>query len=951
MRFSDPLYLLLLFPALGWLFWVGRRMHGMTRWRKRLALGLRAIILLLLVFSLAGLQTARRNRGVTTIFVLDHSASMDAQVSAQATDFLRRSLGALGPDDRAGLVVFGKDPVVDVNSGSLRALGPIYANPNPSATNIAAAIRLASATFGGGTAKRLVLLSDGNETDGDAAQAADVAATDDIQIDYLKPEALSAQHNEVLVSDLVLPNAVTKGEPFEARVVAESTSATSGTVRLDRDGVPVARVPVHLTPGTNSLVIAQNAGEPGFYRYRAVLEADGDTDVRNNVGMGFVSVGGKPRILLLEGAPGSGTALERALKVANLDVRRAGVEGLPTRPEDLQNYDSIILSDFPAENMTDRQMALIAGAVRDTGIGFGMVGGENSFLPGGYYETPLADVLAVDMNVRQRKMFPSTTVVIVCDTSGSMGMIEDGQMKVKIAASAAAATVRMMSPQDYVGVAGSTDQIEFVAPIQHPVDKDAISAQVGRLDVGGGGIYIRPSLEFAEKNLDPVNTRVRHLILMADGDDSDEQEGALEVARRMVAKGMTVSVVAIGTGKDVPFLKALAATGKGSFYLAAQAKQLQRLFTRDTSMMTRSAIEEGAFLPKVDPGDEVLRGLNLRTMPALYAYDLTSDRPLSRVPMRTAKDDPLLAFWQYGLGTSMAFTSDAQPKWARPWMGWPDFNGFWAQTIRSTLRHSSSNRLQVTSHRQGSKGVVEVQAYDVAGNPLNNLSARVHVLSPDGHGQEANLSQQGPGRYEAAFDASGAGDDVGTGSYLVSVAENTATGAPRVTRAGFSVAYPPEYQAVGPNLNLLTQTAKATGGEALTLPGQAFRPSTRPGESIRDLWPLLLLAAALLFPLDVAVRRLALPVAEIWAKVLSRLRRRPVPSPAPAAASLARLSQAKRQATSPVSAISPDADLPIAPAPPKPAETNGASAPPPAVTPLSSAQRLLDAKRNRQGKN
>lgn len=959
MRFSDPWYLLLLLPALGWLFWVGRRMHGMARGRRRLALGLRAVLLTLLVLALAGLQTARRNRGVTTLFVLDHSASMDPRLNAQATDFLRRSLGALGPDDKAGLVVFGKDPVIDVNAGSLRALGPVYANPNPSSTNIAAAIRLASAAFPGGTAKRLVLLSDGNETDGDAAQAADVAATDDVQIDYLRPDAVGGHRDEVMVTDLVLPNAATKGEPFEARVIAEATAATSGVLRLDRDGVPVARLPVHLTPGTNSLVVAQTAGAPGFYRYRAVLETDQDSDPRNNVGMGFVSVGGKPRVLLVEGAPGTGAALERALKVQNLDVKRGGVEVLPTRPEDLQTFDSVILSDFPAENMTDRQMTLMASAVRDTGIGFGMVGGENSFLPGGYYETPIADVLPVDMNVRQRKVFPSTTVVIVCDTSGSMGMIEDGQEKVKIAASAAAATVRMMSPQDMVGVAGSTDQIEFVAPIQHPVNKEAMAAQVGRLDVGGGGIYIRPSLEFAEKSLRPINTRVRHLILMADGNDSDEQEGAFEVARRMVAQGMTVSVVAIGTGKDVPFLKELAAVGKGSFYLANQARQLQRLFTRDTSMMTRSAIEEGAFLPKVDPGDEVLRGLDLRSMPALYAYDLTSDRPLSRVPMRTAKDDPLLAFWQYGLGTSMAFTSDAQPKWARPWMGWHDFNGFWAQTIRSTLRHASNNRLQVTAHRQGSRGVVEVQAYDAGGNPLNNLSARVHVLSPDGRGQEAALTQQGPGRYQAEFDASGAGSDIGVGSYLVSVAEGSGTGAARITRAGFSVAYPPEYQAVGPNVNLLSQLAKATGGEALTLPGQAFRPSARPGESVRDLWPALLLAAALLFPLDVAVRRLALPLAEIGAKLLARLRRRPATVPAPAAASLARLSQAKQQAAPTISAPRPhDAPQPTptasrTPEVNTPVGSNGASGSPPdaPATPLSSTQRLLDAKRHRQGKN
>ncbi len=955
MNFSEPLYLLLLIPALAWLFWVARGMHGMTRARRRLAIGLRALVLALLIFALAGLQSVRPNKGVSTIFVLDQSASMKPEFLGEARAFIGKSLQALGPDDKAGLVVFGKDPVIDVNTGSLRALGKIYASPNPSSTNIAAAIRLASAAFGEGTAKRIVLLSDGNETDGDAAEAAQVAATDDIQIDYVRPDAQRGRQDEVVVDDLVLPNAVTKGQPFEARVTAEATAATSGTLRLDRDGVPVAQMSVHLTPGTNSLVIGQTAGSPGFYRYRAVLTADRDTDVRNNVGMGFVSVQGKPRVLLLEGTPGTGQALAQALQAHDLDVKRAGPEGLPTRPEDLQGYDGVLLSDFPAEAMTPGQMALLTGAVRETGVGLGMVGGENSFLPGGYYETPIADALPVDLNVRQRKTFPSTTIIIVMDTSGSMGMIEDGQEKVKIAASAAAATVRMMNVSDLVGVAGSTDDISFVAPIQHPTDKDAITAQVGRMDVGGGGIYIRPSLEFADKALTPINTKVRHLILMADGDDSDEQEGALARAQEMVAKGMTVSVVAIGTGKDVPFLKQLASVGKGSFYLADHANQLQRLFTRDASMMTRSAIEEGAFLPKVDPGDEVLRGLNLRAMPPLYAYDLASDRPLSRVPMRTGKGDPLLAFWQYGLGTSMAFTSDAQPKWARQWMGWADFGGFWAQTVRSLLRHASGNRLQVAVHQDGGKDVVEVQAFDAGGNAINNLAAKVHVLAPDGHGQEVPISQQGPGRYEGRFEAGGAGSETGTGSYIVSVAEAQGAGPPLVTRAGFAVAYPPEYQAVGPNLNLLAQAAKTTGGEALAQPIDAFRLSARPGVSVRDLWPLLLLWAAVLFPLDVAVRRLALPLAEVRAAVLAWLgRRRPAAVRVPASASIARLHQAKQQVSPrPAAAMPPDVapdSTHVSPRPAAPAASGSAPPPAPAPTALSSAQRLLEAKRGRESK-
>jgi len=956
MSFSDPIYLLLLIPALGWLLFAARGVHGMARARKRFAIGLRAVVLVLLVLALAGLQTVRRNRGVTTIYVLDRSDSVPTESSARHEAFIRKSLEAQGPDDRAGLVVFGKDPVVDVNTGSMRSLGKIYAHPDNSATDLAAAIRLASAMFGSGTARRLVVLSDGNETAGDAAQAAQVAATDGTQIDIVRPDDVPAGRDEVVLNDVELPARITRGEPFEMKVVAEATAPADGTVRIDRDGVPVARIPVRLVKGRNTFAVSQTVEKPGFYRYRAVLEADRDRDARNNVGMGFVSVRGRPRVLLLEGRPGASLALANAIGAHDMDVVRGGSGSAPTTPEEVQPYDAVILSDFPAEGLTDRQMRFLASAVRESGVGFGMIGGEDSFLPGGYYETPTADVLPVDMNVRQRKTFPSTTILIVCDTSGSMGMMEDGQMKVKIAATAAAATVRMMAPTDFVGVAGSTDTIAFVAKIQPAKNKEAIAKQIGTLAPGGGGIYIRPSLEFAYENLRKVDTRVRHLILLADGADSDEQGGALALAQRMVREKMTISVVSIGDGKDVPFLKALAATGRGQFYLANRAKQLQRMFTQDAAIMSRSAIEEGTFLPKVDPGDEVLRGLDLRSMPALHAYDLTSDRPLARTPMRTHKDDPLLAFWQYGLGTAMAFTSDAQPKWARPWMDWPDFGSFWAQTVRGTLRQASNNRLEVTTRREGGRGVVEVEAFDADGTPINGLNAAVNVLDPDGKAQKVAIQQTGPGRYEGKFDASA------TGGYVVSVAEgvNAPGRAPRVTRTGFSLAYPPEYQAVRPNTALLERLAALTGGTALENPAQAFRVSGNPGASVRDLWPALLLFAALLFPADVAVRRLALPLAEIWAAVLARLgvfsRRRKAAraAPAPQAAAIGQLAQAKRRATpragegAQEQVAPPEAKEPVAAQAPRP-PTGQAATGRPAGDPGAMAERLLEAKRKRKG--
>ena len=412
MTFTDPVYLWLLIPALAWTYFVARGMHGIVRSRKAMAVVLRTGVLVLLVLALAGLQSVHRNEGQATVFALDRSASMTTAEDHGAQQFIAKSLDALGPSDKAGLIVFGKNPVIDTDMGYLRTLGPIYASPDTSATDIAAAIRLASASMPEGSARRIVLLTDGNETSGDAVQAAEAAAADGIQVDSVPvAPAATPKTGEVLVDRVEAPSEVTKGQPFELRVIARATQSASGTLSIDRNGQPVESIPVSLTPGVNVLAVSQTADSPGFYKYRAVLsDLDNDTDPRNNVGIGFVDVRGKPRILLVEGVPGSARALQTALAPHDLDVSRVGIAGVPTTPEALQSYDSIIFSDYPAMGLTDSQMTMIASAVRDSGLGFGMIGGDNSFLPGGYYATPIADILPVDLNVRERKVYPSTLI-------------------------------------------------------------------------------------------------------------------------------------------------------------------------------------------------------------------------------------------------------------------------------------------------------------------------------------------------------------------------------------------------------------------------------------------------------------------------------------------------------------------------------------------------------------
>lgn len=838
----------------------------MTRGRKRFVLTLRSIVVLLVVLALAGWQSARENTGVCTIFLLDVSDSVPEKGRKLAEEYLRDALKSVGNEDKAGIIAFGRDSLIDLSPTYTRTLNPIYSAPDKQGTDIAAAVRLATALFPDRHARRIVLLSDGNETEGDAVQAATVALAEKIEIDTVQLASAAPEH-EALITEVNTPTEVKIGEPFNLRVVIESSKTASGVLRIDQDGVPIQSMAVELTPGKNVVLVPVQTQKPGFYRYRAVLEAQPDEDVRNNVGRGFVAVRGKPRVLLAEGKPDPARLLEKALEQHNMEVVRATPDSFPSRADEFQNYDTILLHDFPAFGMSPQQMTAIQSAVRDTGVGFAMIGGEQSFLPGGYYETPIADMLPVDLEVRQRKVFPAATVVIVIDISGSMGMQEGGIQKVHLAAQAAIATLKMLRPMDKFGVIVSGTGVDWLAPIQTASNKERTIQQISGIYAGGGGIYVRPSLEFAARALLSENTRVKHLILLADGDDADEQDGCFQIGQMLRAQGVTSSVVSLGRGKDVTFLRQLAQVSGGNFYLTERARDLPRMFTADVSLMTRTAIEEGAFVPKVAAGEEILRGIDWNSVPPLLAYDLTSDRPLARTMMRTAKDDPLLASWQYGLGTSVAFTSDAKPKWAQRWAGWGEFGTFWSQVVRSTLRKTGRLNYQLTTRREGGQAVVEMQAFDAQGNPINFLQPEIRVAYPDGRNSTLTLQQEAPGRYHGRFNFAGIGD------YLLTMTEKQPDGSVRVSTSGFAIPYPPEYRFSRANTALLKRVAETSGGRINPKPSEVFRPSARPGVSVSDLWQMCLWAALCLFLLDVTVRRIALPVGEAWTLIANLLRR------------------------------------------------------------------------------
>ncbi len=348
----------------------------------------------------------------------------------------------------------------------------------------------------------------------------------------------------------------------------------------------------------------------------------------------------------------------------------------------------------------------------------------------------------------------------------------------------------------------------------------------------------------------------------------------------------------------------------------------------------------------------MVKGISPEEYPQLLGYVCTTPKGRAEVPLVTQKGDPLLAHWQYGLGRAVAFTSDARAKWAANWLGWDKYRQFWLQVAQWSLRRVESANFNTEVAVDKGEGHVSVEAIDADGHYRNFLNLQLLVVSPTGEKQVLALEQTGPGRYDAAFPTKE------IGAYLMNLTDR-ASGQSQAL--GLSVNYSPEFDDTGPNLNLLRRLAELGGGKVLD--PRVDNPFTH--DRIKTFRPLdlrdwLLKFAILLFPLDVAVRRIQIDREE-WLRATRSLRRwiffwKGVPRTREAdeslSALLARRGQVRSQRTAPAEAPSPALFEPRQPAAaPAPGPAPSEAAPgekPSSKEPVSTTSRLLDAKRRAQ---
>lgn len=838
------LWVLILIPfGLVLIFFMAKNLK-VNKLRKRIMLILRGIIVTFLILALSGVGITWRAKDTTTIFLADLSDSLKNEKDL-VDRFVRESIEYKDSGDNIGVVAFGQNALVDSFVSKKPSFSDIETEPKGIYTNIENALSSVLSIMPENTKKRIVLISDGEENEGNVENIAPLLMERGIDFKVKKLEKNLGE--EVSVESIDVPQNLRIGQEFNVVVNINSTVNTEAEISLFSGKEKKLTERVNLNIGENKFVFKDSASVGGFKSYEVRIDSDVDSTVKNNQASSFTNVNDKPRILVIQDKEGEADEIIKMLNASGIDydLHRSG--SAPTTLENMSKYKSIITCNVSAENLTDKFLNLLEPYVKDLGGGFIALGGDNSFALGGYYKTPLETILPVYMDLRGRKEIPSMALNLVIDKSGSMS-----GAKLALAKEAAARTLDALRDKDEIGVLTFDDSQYWVVERQNIKDKESLRNDIGTIREGGG-TSILPALEEAYASLKESNAKIKHIILLTDG--QAERNGYDELITQMNKEGITISTVAVGRDSDILLLENIAERGKGRYYFTDEGSNIPRIFAKETFMASRTYLNNEEFTPIIQSFHSVLSGAADNGLPNLLGYIGASPKDTAKVVLKSNEEDPILTMWRYGLGKTVAWNSDMNGKWSSNYIAWENNLKLWQNIINWTIDNYESSNALMEVNIEGSSAKISFKTAEMD----NVLDTEVEILTPSMEKKKVKLYPSTPGEYSGEFDL----ED--TGVYILKGVQKDEGEIVNAATAGVNLPYSPEYK-ITESSRVLEDFVQGVNGKFIDDPQEVFEGDVKPVQGRRDLTYLLLVLALLLFILDIAFRRLNLPIGKLEEK-------------------------------------------------------------------------------------
>ncbi|MBQ8719568.1 MAG: VWA domain-containing protein [Clostridia bacterium] len=728
---------------------------------------LHLIIMVLSISVLSGMTFSydEPNTENEVIVLIDTSFSGD-ETESDKNSFIEDVINSTDSMYKLGVVTFGYDQVyaVELTTETDGVFGRYLsaAKPDNSATDIASALSYTSELFSRPESARIVLISDGVETDSDAATVIKQVAAKGIKVDTVHFPAEKTD-NEVLITGVNTPDYnIRVGEEFELELLLRSSYEGTAVVTLMDTGTITKTISVELTEGEQSVKIPATFTRPDMHELSFNVESSADTLTQNNTYNTFIYLEVFDQLLVIESIDGESTALRDMLK-DDYDVTVVNVadeEKMPRTLDQLREFDEIILVNISNDDMPDGFDEILYSYVHDIGGGlFTVCGNEvdsnpsdaqweaNAYTKDDMYGTIYQDMLPVEAI----NYTPPVAVMIVIDRSGSMWdkntPYEDSPLYA--AKLGAEACLDALTERDYVGIMSLSDYYDEEVELTPRPQKAKIISAINDIELGEGTIF-EGALSRARSALTALSSvERRHIILVTDGMPGDpEPQLYLDQAKLNAEAGITMSVIGINCTYTtqqamVELLEEAGGTAE-NFHDVKDIQKVPTAMREDLLVPEIKDVNYETFTPTIKTFNSVVSNIMQADMPTLdgfYGMKAKVDKGAEVVLM--GEYVPIYTQWKYGAGMVGTFACDLNGTWSSDFIGTPTaitlVNNIVMGLFPSESIRKSDIELEITSKNYTTQLSIFTELAEG-----NTLEVKVTSPSPDG-GFEPVVSTYTPG--------------------------------------------------------------------------------------------------------------------------------------------------------------------------------------------------------------
>ena len=820
MIFERAWVLLLAVIPLIWASWEWKRSD------RKLALALKALSFAAVLVAIAEPVLKTFETKTAVVVLADTSASISPEDLKKESDYLNAMQNAKGRNVMRVMPFARSTRPLEASETAKGWALKNTASEAGRGTGLESAIRDGLAGLPENLVPRVLLLSDGRENTGSAARAAWQAKELGVAIDVV-PLAGRPQP-AIRMESVSMPPVAFSGERFPVELVLESPKRAQSTIDLQAEGKTLGSSTVQLEPGVNRLTLHANVAVAGAVDIGIALKTAGAGELHYDQVVNLR----RPKILFVTQDPaGTGKNLLEALSAAQFDITTVADVDLSKKDLKFGEYQLVLFNNWDLESIPMSRKDEIETYVKKGG-GLLVIGGEkNIYIEGKKQEDALDRTLPAKLAPPRSP--EGTAVVLIIDKSSSM----EGR-KMELARLSAIGVIENLRPIDMVGVLIFDNSFQWAVPIRRAEDKSMIKRLVAGI-TPDGGTQIAPALTEAYRKIMPSPATYKHIVLLTDG--ISEEGDSLELSREATNNKVTISTVGLGQDVNRAYLEKVAAFAGGKAYFLNEPNGLEQILLRDVMEHTGSTAVEKVLKPTVMKKADVLENVSIETAPALKGYVKFKTKPEADEVLEIDKD-PLYVRWQYGLGRSGVFTSDAKSRWASDWIAWKGFDRFWMNVLRDLLPHAQAG--EATAEYDATSGELQVDYRVVPGTEVARIP-QIFVIGPDGFQKPIVVSK------------------IAEGAYRGRLAVGQRQGLFRIRPVEESPIFPEvglyrqedEMTQYGSNEFLLRQVATFTGGRFSPPAAAAFDSGGRSIATTLPLWPGLIAFAILLNLAELVLRK------------------------------------------------------------------------------------------------